>query len=370
MTPEALRNYASQTSDIERFILYSQQTSVRSKLFRRVQSLHIEAVILRSFLRTEFILKDMEDLRGEIENGTISPGNAFQSVHDLQSRLNILAIDFARFSKALQPNPASGDAFEESTERLKNIVQIQIHPEIKVLKAQVEFPAFAGDWKIKKSYAKMVRWMMEQSHQPSDAFITRAGSENTISIHDSRTVQRVAAQILIQESALIPTSNILEIGYGSIPILSYLHQKIAPEGATFGVDLHTVPEDFAAPNSPVRLFESKTPTAPTLTKELKIKGRFQLIYGVDVFKDYSKFGVPLQIANKTKYLRWIRSLLSDEGYFVIINDDFRRPHVFSDEQLEAAGLTTLKTQSVRYKNQRQLTYWVIGSKVSPEARKP
>jgi hypothetical protein len=359
VTHEALRAYASDTSDIERFISYAQRTEVHSRLFQKVKTLHAEALILRAFLRAEFLIQDMEAIRKEIENGTISAGSALEAVHSFQSRLYILSIDFARLSSALLPEQPFRERFEESQERLNSILLNQIHPEIQILRFQVEFPASAGFHDSESSYADLVRWMMEQSKGSTDATITRAGSETTVSIYSSRSVQRVAAHIISREAGLTSKSNILEIGYGSIPILNYLHQKISAQGTAIGVDLHAVPDPFTVPDSPVRLFESKTPTPPAITQELLTHGPFQLIYGVDVFKNYSTFGDPIEIANQTQYLQWIRSLLEPQGRFVIINDDFKRPHIFREEELQRAGLKTLKKEIVRYKSERQLTYWVI-----------
>lgn len=350
------------SKDTEVFLEYLKTRSQKtSAALNRAREAHQKAIYLRVMNSLRVARSSLNKLKEKIANREVLSDAATAEMERINLFVSTAVTHYFELSHALgatsQPDPAVSGLMND------------LALEMRVLKTQKLLVNFDQGQLGDDSEANPTRFMIESSAQTNSPKITRAGTTTKVPIHYVRTPQILAAGIVLKEIDLKVTSNILEIGYGTIPILTYLHMNISPFGLALGVDLHTPPKDLPPNNPNFRLLKGGTPTKPSVTKGLLKAGRFDLIYGVDVFKSYSMFGTAFQTNSKQNYLHWISTLLSDEGSFVIINHDIDRLLFFSDSNLKASGLTILNHQKVSLSKDLQMQYWVI-TPVSHAAETP
>ncbi len=150
--------------------------------------------------------------------------------------------------------------------------------------------------------------------------------------------QDMFIKLILNHLDLGPNSDILEIGYGQAHLLQFV--KDATEAKrVVGLDIFPPSSLHKACFPEIELKVGDFPRNGFGALDFITDGSYDLVYGVDIFKDTSAFkwgDVFNPGVSDLEYVQWLKNLLNKDGYFVMVND-FDAKTNFSREVFEANG---------------------------------
>ena len=164
-----------------------------------------------------------------------------------------------------------------------------------------------------------------------------------------RPAQIEAARIILRFGQLKLGAKILEIGYGNPSILKAF-DFIKPQ-ARVGVDLIEPPQDNLI--AKFNLFTGNLPTDFSLNQKVSSLGPYDVIYGVDVFKNHVGFGEQFKPGlDNIAYTKWIASQLKEGGAWIVVVSSSGDSFNFSKKDILESGLNIERwNMSVKYPEQ-------------------
>jgi hypothetical protein len=188
---------------------------------------------------------------------------------------------------------------------------------------------------------------------PLEHIMVKAWAESNLMVkHDNqpeiqflhfRLPQVMAARTVLRYGNLVPTSKVLEVGYGTAGILNGLTAYIRP-GNAVGIDVIAPPAGYEKEAAGVQLIHGNAPLNSEASQQVIQKGPYAAIYGVDVFKGGVSFGKKFDPGvSHAEYLKWAAANLEEGGVFIALND-FEANLVFSEAEMNAVGLQKVREE--------------------------
>jgi len=249
-------------------------------------------------------------------------------------------------------NREFGDGYfvvEEPREKLRqqlfsSFLAASMDPEIYRVFREMEIKLLSGGVTVEDVFVELP--LFYKKYQPNllelDPVIIDTKEKSLLAM---RGQQVLGTKVVLQYAHTFPGDKILEIGFGTVPILMALSLILPPDREYLGFDVIHLPSQAnrLLKKFRIELFQGNAPKDRSLRKKLKKTRPYAVIFSVDtLLPEGFNPGV-----SPREYLDFLYEILIDGGGVIVLND-YRREPYFSRQEAVEAGFQIIRWNVVNF----------------------